>query len=91
LISILYLRGCIVTLDAMGCQKEISKKITEKKADDVFSLKKNHGNMYDDVKYYFENEQIKKVKVTENKGHGRIEKREYFLETNIDWLNGIDE
>jgi len=91
LLEILYLRGCIVTTDAMGCQKEISKKITQKKADYVLALKKNHENMYDDVKFYFENEQIKKVKITENKGHGRVERREYYLETNIDWLPGRNE
>jgi predicted transposase YbfD/YdcC len=88
LLEILYLKGCIVTIDAMGCQKEISKKITAKKADYVLSLKENHANMYDDVKFYFDNEQVKKVKITENKGHGRVEKREYFLETSINWLHG---
>ena len=87
LLDILYLKGCIVTLDAMGCQKEISEKITEKKADYVFSLKSNHPDMHNDVRFYFENERVKKTKVTENKGHGRIEKREYFLETKIDWLH----
>jgi predicted transposase YbfD/YdcC len=91
LLEILYLKGCIVTVDAGNCHKEISEKITAKKADYVFSLKLNHPDMYNDVKFYFENEHIKKTKVTENKGHGRIEKREYFLESNIDWLHGRDE
>jgi len=91
LLEILYLKGCIVTIDAMGCQKDISKKITAKKADYVLALKENHPDLYNDVKFYFANEQIKKIKVTENKGHGRIEKREYFLEINIDWLNGRDD
>jgi len=91
LLDILYLKGCIVTIDAMGCQKEISKKITEKKADYVFALKKNQENMYDDVKYYFDNEQIKKVKETKETGHGRIERREYCLENKTDWLVGKDE
>ena len=91
LLETLYLKGCIVTIDAMGCQKEISKKIITKKADYVLALKKNHENMYDDVKFYFENEPIKKSTVTENKGHGRIEKREYYLETNTAWLYNRDE
>ena len=65
--------------------------VTAKKADYVFSLKLNHADMYNDVKFYFANEQINKVKVTENKGHGRIEKREYCLETNIEWLHGRGE
>jgi predicted transposase YbfD/YdcC len=91
LLELLYLKGCIVTLDAMGAQKDISEKITAKQADYVFTLKSNHENMYDDVKFYFENERVKKSAVTENKGHGRIEKREYFLETNIDWLYNRNE
>jgi predicted transposase YbfD/YdcC len=91
LLEILYLKGCIVTIDAMGCQKDISKKITKKKADYVFSLKENHPDMYNDVKFYFANETVKKSIVTQNKGHGRMEKREYFLETNIDWLHNRSE
>ena len=91
LLEILYLKGCIVTIDAMGCQKDISKKITAKKADYVLSLKENHPDMYNDVKFYFANELVKKSTVTQNKGHGRIEKREYFLETSIDWLHNRDE
>jgi predicted transposase YbfD/YdcC len=91
LLDILYLRGCIVTVDAGNSHKEISEKITSKKADYVFALKRNHENLYDDVKFYFTNEQIKKSTVTESKGHGRIEKREYYLETKIDWLHGRDD
>ena len=91
LLEILYLKGCIVTLDAMGCQKEISQKITAKQADYVLSLKANHPDMLNDVKFYFENETVKKNVVTQNKGHGRVEKREYLLETSIDWLTGRDD
>ena len=91
LLEILSLKGCIVTLDAMGCQKEISEKITAKKADYVLALKKNHENLYDDVKFYFENEPIRKSTITQNKGHGRVEKREYNLATNLDWLYGRSE
>jgi putative transposase len=80
-----------VTVDAGNSHKEISKKITEKSADYVFALKRNHENMYDDVKFHFESESIKKSVVSENKGHGREEKREYYLETDINWLDGKDE
>ena len=62
LLGILCLKGCIVTLDAMGCQKEISEKLTEKKADYVFSLKANHPDLHNDVKFYFGNERVKRQK-----------------------------
>ena len=43
LLKILDLKGCIVTIDAMGCQKEIVKEIVEKKADYVISLIRKSG------------------------------------------------
>lgn len=49
LLKILELSGCIVTIDAMGCQKEIVKLITEQSADYVITLKKNQRNLYSSV------------------------------------------
>ncbi len=86
LLDILELKGCIVTIDAMGCQKEIAKRINEAEADYVFGLKGNQSGLYEDVKLYFETEEAKQKTLTRDKGHGRIETREYNLETEIDWL-----
>ena len=86
LLELLDLKGCIVTIDAMGCQKEIAKKVIEKEADYVFGLKSNQANLHDDVSFYFENEIVSNTKTTLDKGHGRIERRVYTLETKIDWL-----
>jgi predicted transposase YbfD/YdcC len=79
-------QGASVTIDAMGTQKSIAKKIIEKEANYVLTLKENHPNLYDDVKFYFENEDIRQKNVTKNHKHGREEVREYFLETEIGWL-----
>ena len=70
----------------MGCQKDISKQIVSAQADYVFGLKGNQSSLHDDVKLYFESEDVTKKEVTRDKGHGRIETREYRLETEIDWL-----
>jgi len=86
LLEMLELEGGIVTIDAMGCQKEIAKQITTSQADYVFGLKGNQSNLHDDVKLYFENENNTQMVVTRDKGHGRIETREYHLETGLDWL-----
>ena len=86
LLEMLELKGCIVTIDAMGCQKDIAEQISEAKADYVFGLKGNQESLNDDVRLYFETETVTKKIVTHDKGHGRIETREYFLETEIDWL-----
>jgi predicted transposase YbfD/YdcC len=76
----------IVTTDAMGTQTAIAEKIIEKKADYCLALKGNQSSIHDDVRLYFETETVKNVKKTLEKGHGRIERREYRLETEIDWL-----
>jgi predicted transposase YbfD/YdcC len=47
-------RGAIVTIDAMGCQKSITKKIVDKGGDYVIALKGNQESLHDDVKLHFE-------------------------------------
>jgi predicted transposase YbfD/YdcC len=86
LLEMLELKGCIVTIDAMGCQKDIAEKITGAEADYVFGLKGNQTGLHEDVKLYFEHMKVSEKTVTKEKGHGRIETREYFLETDINWL-----
>lgn len=49
LLDTLDVSGCTVTVDAMGCQKEIAEKITETGADYVLALKQNQPQLYDDV------------------------------------------
>jgi predicted transposase YbfD/YdcC len=87
LLDMLDVKGSIITADAMSCQKTITSKITEKKADYVISLKGNQSSLLEDVRLYFENERVQTLVEPQEKCHGRIEKREYFLETGIDWLS----
>jgi DDE_Tnp_1-associated/Transposase DDE domain len=54
LLEMLELEGCIVTIDAMGCQTEIAAKIVEKEADHVLAVKGNQGCLYEDLVDYFE-------------------------------------
>lgn len=87
LLDMLELDGSIVTADAMSCQTAISAKIVEKNADYVLGLKGNQSILKEDVELYFKEflDDCPHCKTLE-KGHGRIEKREYFLQTEIDWL-----
>ena len=87
LLDMLDVEGSIITADAMSCQKTITEKIAEKEADYVIGLKGNQAAFHNDVKLYFNDfaQDVEKTE-TKEKDHGRIEKREYFLETNIDWL-----
>ena len=84
LLDMLEISGAIITIDAMGCQKEICEKIYDKEADYVISLKGNQGNLHKDVELYFnsiQNGQLKRAVYqheTIEKNHGRIEEREYW-------------
>lgn len=93
LLDKLMLEGCIVTLDAMGCQRDIAKKINQQRADYVIALKGNQGSLHDDVKTYLDGIiDHKALKVehdyfeTTDKGHGRLEVRRYYITEQIDWL-----
>jgi len=83
LLEILSLKGCIVTIDAMGCQKEIAQAILDGQADYVLALKENQAHLYQDTvdlfthceqtpHHPFDTDDAKTVE----KGHGRIEIRE---------------
>jgi len=53
LLNMLDIEGSIVTIDAMGCQKKIAKKIVDKKADYVLAVKGNQENLYADIQAVF--------------------------------------
>ncbi len=100
LLDALYLKGCIVTLDAMGCQKEIAAHIIEKQADYVLALKGNHATVHQEVTEFFTDAvppcatQCANTAVqdkmdffqTNEKAHGRTETRRYWHTTDIDWF-----
>ena len=78
------IKGHVVTIDAMGTQKEIAEKIRKRKGDYVLALKENQKTLYEDVSLFFgdeqEREQLKERGAyckTIEKAHGQIEIREY--------------
>lgn len=90
LLQLLDLSGCIVTADAMNCQKAIAQLITEKEGDYVLALKANHGNLFKEVDQFFLNEEQNgfqnpsiRYYETKEKGHGRIEVRRYWVTDQI--------
>jgi len=83
LLKTLEISGCIVTIDAMGCQTEIAKTIVEEEGDYVLALKDNQGNLFEDTEKLFEDLEDSRYQAyaydyekTVNKRHGRIEIRE---------------
>ncbi|WP_341763535.1 ISAs1 family transposase [Candidatus Tisiphia endosymbiont of Beris chalybata] len=83
LLGILDIKGAIVTIDAMGCQREIAQAIIDKEADYILSLKGNQGNLHQDIKLVFaDKELLNELSVdinqtTDGSEHGRIEERIY--------------
>jgi predicted transposase YbfD/YdcC len=83
LLQALEIVGCIVTIDAMGCQTEIAEQIIDREANYVLALKENQGNLYEDVVALFDDLEASQYRAYEfdydktvNKDHGRIEIRE---------------
>ncbi len=89
LLEHIHVRGAIVTMDAMGTQTEIAKKIRKQGGDYVLALKGNQGTLYEDVSLYFSDGQLRTgcaYAKTVEKARGRIEKREYWQTDDIKWL-----
>lgn len=93
LLEMLMIRGCIVSIDAMGCQTAIAKTIIEQGADYVLALKGNQGNLHNDVRELFTSVREQNFKNVEHQfyetveqGHGRIETRRYWTMGNTEYL-----
>lgn len=93
LLELLEINGCIVTIDAMGTQTEIAKKITEKGADYILVLKENQKRLYEDVRLFFDEYRTDPSglgpdcqAVSYSQGHSRYEHRTCFVCEDIGWL-----
>ena len=86
LLDTLRLEGCIVTLDAMGCQKAIAERIRARDADYLLALKANHGRAFEAVREHFERTCFgrgsggRPVFDAFEEGHGRLVRRRVFLD-----------
>jgi len=94
LLKLLVLKGCIVTIDAMGCQKEIAKEIIDKEANYILGLKGNQGNLLQQTEDSFRFLEAKSIDHNIDVGHGRVEQRKCsviddlsMIEKKDDWKN----
>jgi predicted transposase YbfD/YdcC len=93
LLKLLELQGCIVTIDAMGCQKAIARQITTQEADYVLALKENHLTAYEEVSTFLDTAVAGgfgrypyDYHETIDGDHGRIEVRRVWSTSAIDWF-----
>jgi predicted transposase YbfD/YdcC len=93
LLDLLAIEGAIVTIDAMGCQRDIAQKIVDKKADYVLALKGNQGSLRDDVELFvaeqaaagFKDTTVSRDQTVDG-DHGRIETRITTVIHDVAWL-----
>jgi len=93
LLDMLAIEGAIVTIDAMGCQRDIAAKILDKNADYVLALKGNQGTLREDVEVFaaeqkengFADTNVSRHQTTDG-DHGRIETRTYTVFHDVAWL-----
>src|SRR5713101_9807558 len=88
LLKVLDVQGCLVTIDAMGCQKAIAQQIVEQDADYVLALKQNQGTLYEAVAQRFRTARntssegaALQYSETEEEQHGRVEIRRHWTMT----------
>jgi len=93
LLDMLTIEGAVITIDAIGCQREIAQKVVEKKADYVLALKGNQGSLRDDVELFVAEQKaagFKDTTVSQDQtvdgDHGRIETRTTTVIHDIGWL-----
>lgn len=98
LLETLAISGCLVTIDAMGCQKAIAEKVVDSGADYLLALKGNQSSLADEVENFFiqaaaiDFDGVEHVHyLFEETNRGRQEKREIWVSGDIGWLPMLKE
>jgi predicted transposase YbfD/YdcC len=97
LLDLISVEGCVVTIDAMGCQHKIAKKIVDRGGDYVLAVKENQPELEQDVREFFEwaeraaVAERPKVETSEtiDREHGREERRLASVSSDVAWLRGL--
>jgi predicted transposase YbfD/YdcC len=97
LLKLLELKGCLVTVDALHCQKETVKELHEKGAEYVIAVKENQPELRWQIAEYFDEEVLAELKrgkgtyrATKDREHGRVETRRYWLTGDVGWLTDLE-
>ncbi len=93
LLELLDLAGVTVTIDAMGCQRQIARQITEQGGDYVLALKGNQGRLHSEVRLFLDAVIAGSLKGIAHDSHeetdgdhGRIETRRAWVTSEVDWF-----
>ena len=91
LLELLDLKNCVITIDAMGCQKTIAEKIIKSEGDYILQVKDNQKDLKSQIEKIFVSQKISSEHITRDTGHGRIEKRTCSVIDNTTFLDGKEE
>jgi predicted transposase YbfD/YdcC len=94
LLNLLNIKGCMIVADALNCQKETVKQITENGADYLLPVKGNHSTLEKDIVDYVSDNELRAGMdsiTTIEKNRDRIEKRTAYATYDIDWLFGRED
>jgi len=93
LLALLDVQGCVVTIDAIGCQREIARQIVEKGGDYVLVVKENQPALREDVQLFLDDALLEQFRGVEHQfhetfdaEHGRQERRRYWVSGDVEWL-----
>jgi len=90
LLDVLELKDCLVTIDAMGCQREIAEKIVEKGADYILAVKGNQGTLLSNIEDTVRFATPTSEDIDEDFGHGRIETRKCTLYSDLSNIEKVE-
>jgi len=93
LLELLDIKNATVSIDAMGCQKNIAQKILDGGGDYLLAVKDNHKTLHEDIRFYLDEaitqnfDNLKHVATaTTDADHGRLEQRRLWASADVNWL-----
>jgi predicted transposase YbfD/YdcC len=91
LLELITVKGCTVTIDAMGCQQEIARKIIKEEANYILAVKENQKQLHQDIKDEFRFAKNIQIDLSEELDHGRIETRKCSVITDFKFIENTEE
>ena len=91
LLELITVKGCTVTIDAMGCQQDIARKIIKEEANYILAVKENQKQLHQDIKDEFRFAKNIQIDLSEELDHGRIETRKCSVITDFKFIENTEE
>lgn len=89
LLKLLDITGCVISIDAIGCQKEIAQNIIDANGDYILAVKDNQESLKQQIQDSFNRQKPQEETTHVDKGHGRIEKRVCSIITDLKWIESL--